>query len=296
MAGRIARGWELFKQSWSVLSLDKELLIFPVLSTIACVLVAASFAVPVLAIPELRNAVFQAAQEEQANGGFQAQAGGVLSAVVGFLFYFANFFVIVFFNTALVSAALIRFRGGNPTVGDGLRAAGARLPQIFAWALLAATVGIILRTLEERLSFLGRLIVGLIGVGWAVVTYLVVPTLAAEGLGPVAAVKRSAQLIRKTWGEALVGQMSLGIVGFLLVLPTILFVIGSIFAGAYFESVWPVAIGIGLAVLYGVLASIITSAVQQIFLAAVYLYAAEGQTPAGFSQELLESAFRRKGE
>lgn len=296
MAGRIARGWELFKQSWSVLSLDKELLIFPVLSTIACVLVAASFAVPVLAIPELRNAVFQAAQEEPANGGFQAQAGGAISAVVGFLFYFANFFVIVFFNTALVSAALIRFRGGNPTVGDGLRAAGARLPQIFAWALLAATVGIILRTLEERLSFLGRLIVGLIGVGWAVVTYLVVPTLAAEGLGPVAAVKRSAQLIRKTWGEALVGQLSLGIVGFLLVLPTILFVIGSIFAGAYFESVWPVAIGIGLAVLYGVLASIITSAVQQIFLAAVYLYAAEGQTPAGFSQELLESAFRRKGE
>lgn len=295
MAGRIARGWELFKQSWSVLSHDKELLVFPVLSTMACVLVAASFAVPVLAIPDLRNAVFEAAQQGK-DGGFEAQSGGVISAVVGFLFYFANFFVIVYFNTALVSAAMIRFHGGNPTVGDGLRAATARLPQIFAWALLAATVGMLLRALEERLSFLGRFIVSLIGVGWAVVTFLVVPTLAAEGLGPFAAVKRSAQLLRKTWGESLVGQMSLGIAGFLLMLPAIGFVIGGIVLAGVLESVWPAVIGVSVGVLYGVLASIVTSAVQQVFLAAVYLYAAEGETPAGFSQELLESAFKRKGE
>jgi hypothetical protein len=138
--------------------------------------------------------------------------------------------------------------------------------------------------------------VSLIGVGWAVVTYLVVPTLAAEGLGPVGAVKRSAQLLRKTWGEALVGQMSLGIVGFLLILPAVVLCLGGVFASAYLESVWPAVIGIGAGVLYGVLASIVTSAVQQVFLAAVYLYAAEGQTPDGFSQELLEGAFRRKGE
>jgi len=295
MAGRIGRGWELFKQSWAVLSHDKELLVFPVLSTIACVLVAASFAVPVIAIPELRNAVIEASQHQNEAGG-QAQVSGAISAVVGFLFYFANFFVIVYFNTALVSAAMIRFHGGNPTVGDGLRAATARLPQIFGWALLAATVGMILRALEERMSFLGRLVISLIGVGWAVVTYLVVPTLAAEGLGPIGAVKRSAQLLRKTWGEALVGQMSLGIVGFLMAIPAIAMFLGGIAASAYFNSFWPAAIGIGVGVLCIVLTSIITSAVQQVFLAAVYLYAAEGQAPAGFSQELLEGAFRRKGE
>ena len=41
--------------------------------------------------------------------------------VYGFLFafYFCNYFVIVFFNAALVSCALIRFNGGEPTGRGG---------------------------------------------------------------------------------------------------------------------------------------------------------------------------------
>jgi serine/threonine protein kinase len=120
---------------------------------------------------------------------------------LGFAFYLATSFVIVFFNTALISCALIRFDGGNPTLGDGLSAAVARLPQILGWALLSATVGTILKQVEERVPLVGKFVIGLVGMAWAILTFMVVPILAAEGLGPIAAVKRSTSLLRKTWGE-----------------------------------------------------------------------------------------------
>jgi len=314
MFERISRGWALVGESWQVLRADRELMLFPILSCIACLLVMASFALPVIVSPTLRAAVFssvrsQTAEEsestqvaEQGIGNFDREDGEefefnsqqIVAAVVGFVFYLVTSFVIVFFNTALVCCAFIRFNGGNPTVGDGLREARARLPQIFGWALLSATVGMILRQTEDRAPALGKFVIGLIGMAWAAVTFLVVPILAAEKLGPFAAVKRSASLLRKTWGEALVGQVSLGAVQMLFMLPVFLAFIAAGFLSASAHSAWPaVAVGV-FAVPYFILLAIIFSTLQQILLAAVYQYAAQGTVPAGFSRQLIESAFKSK--
>jgi hypothetical protein len=248
----------------------------------------ASFVLPVIFVPELQQ-VFR-----DVSDGDAADWEKLASLAASFAFYFVNYFVIVFFNTALASCALIRFRGGDPTLGDGLRAATARLPQILAWSLLAATVGMILRMLEERVGFLGKLVIGLIGVAWSIMTYLIVPILAAERLGPLAAVRRSVTLLRQTWGEALTGQISLGILNFLLVLPAFLVLAGGVAAAVAMESVFPAIIAGAVFVAYLIALSIVTSALQQIFLAGVYVYAAEGQVPPGFSEESLRSAFRPK--
>lgn len=300
----ISRGWGLLKQSWSVLRQDKELMLFPVLSGGACLLVLASFALPFILSPELRSMVVQAVNVQP--GGEQGDPQGAqpapvdpetkkyVSAIVGFLFYLVNYFVIVFFNTALAACAIKRFSGGDPTVGYGLREAISRLPQILAWALLAATVGYILRAIEERMSFVGRFVVGLIGVAWSVVTYLVVPVLAVERVGPFSAVRRSAQLLTKSWGEAVVGNLSLGLIGFLLALPGVALLLAAPFAGMAAESLW---LGVTLAavgLVYLVVCSIITSTLRQILLAGVYLYAATGQVPSGLSEDVLRSAFRPK--
>ena len=286
---RISRGWELVQESWSVLRQDKALMIFPILSSIACILVAASFAIPFLVVPELGRAFAEQKDHEQA-----ANTGKIISYILGFAFYFVNYFVIVFFNVALVSCALSRFRGGNPTVSDGLNAAAQRLPQIFAWALLAATVGMILRTLEERLSFLGKLAVGLIGMVWSMAIYFVVPVLAAERVGPFEAVKRSSKILMKTWGESLVGNISIGIITLLASLPGIGLLVGGFVAGGALNSL---ALGIAIGacgVLYLVFLAILTSTLQQIFLAGTYLYAAEGVVAPGFREDLLRNAFRKK--
>ncbi|HEY4310986.1 MAG TPA: DUF6159 family protein, partial [Pirellulales bacterium] len=179
-------------------------------------------------------------------------------------------------------------------IGYGLSAALARLPQILGWALLSATIGLILKRIEERLPLAGKIVIGLIGMAWAAVTFMVVPILAAEKLGPIAAVKRSAGILRKTWGESLVGQVSLGAVQFLFMLPAFLAVVAAGFATAGTHSFWPLLI-VGAAVaLYLIVLAIAFSTLQQIFLAAVYQYAAQGTVPAGFSAELIESAFRSK--
>jgi hypothetical protein len=289
MGGRIARGWELVKESWSVLRQDKELMLFPILSSIACILVAASFALPFIFVPELTKAFVD--QKNHENG---ANAGRIAGYVIGFLFYFVNYFVIVFFNVALVSCALIRFRGGNPTVGDGLGAAVQRLPQIFAWALVAATVGMLLRMLEERLSWLGKIAIGLVGMVWSMAIYFVVPVLAAERVGPIEAVKRSSKILMKTWGESLVGNISMGVISFLFCLPAFALIFAGIALAVALNSV-VVGIVVGaIGVIYLIFVSIVTSTLQQIFLAGTYLYASEGVVAPGFREELFREAFRKK--
>lgn len=290
MFDRIGSGWELLKQSWSVLRQDKELVIFPILSGIACIAVLATFALPLMVQPDLFGQIFGDNKDpRQMPIEQQLLLYGLL-----FVYYFVNYFVIVFFNTALVSCAIIRFRGENPTVGDGLRMACARLPQILAWAALAATVGVLLKALEDRLSFLGKFVVGLLGMAWTIVTYFVVPILAVEKLGPFAAVKRSVTLLKRTWGEALVGGFSLGLINLLLCLPGFIVIVAGLAAAAAAQSIVLAVAAVAIGLLWIIAVGIVTSTLQQVFLAGVYIYAAEGVVPNGFAEDSLRSAFRRK--
>jgi hypothetical protein len=290
MFERLARGWELAGQSWDVLKRDKELVVFPILSGIACLLVVASFLLPVALVPGLREGIMNLVDQDRP--GQNAGMAEVAYAVVLFAFYFVNYLVIVFFNTALVSCAIIRFRGGDPTLGDGLRAAGMRMPQIIGWALLSATVGVILRMIEEKSEWVGQLVAGIIGTVWAVATYLAVPILAVEGVGPVEALKRSAALIRRTWGEGLAGNFGLGLIGFLMHLPGFLLIV---LGGFAFSKTVPLGVALVVLGVFAILAaSIVLSTLKQIFIAGLYIYATEERVPSGFSADLMRGAFAPK--
>ena len=138
--------------------------------------------------------------------GFGSAAGSetfeIVASVVGFVFYFITTFIMIFFNSALVGAALIRLDGGDPTVADGLRIARERLGSILAWSLLAATVGMILKAARERAGWLGSLVVGMIGIAWNLATFLVVPVLVTRDLGPIDALKESAEPAEEDLGRA----------------------------------------------------------------------------------------------
>ncbi len=192
MFTKIGFGWDLAMQSFRVLKEEKRLIVFPLLSSIACMVVLASFAIPLWGTPQ-----FKALMEDR------HVPNDVLSYVLLFVFYFMNYFVIVFFNSALVACVVHRFRGGTPSISFGLQVAVARAPQIAGWALVSATVGLVLKIIESRSEKVGELVAGLLGMAWAIVTYLVVPVLVVEKAGPIEAVKRSTALLKKTWGEAL---------------------------------------------------------------------------------------------
>jgi Family of unknown function (DUF6159) len=284
MFARIATGWELMKQSFSVLKEDKELVIFPILSGLACLLVLASFAVPLYATDSL----------QQVLGDGEDGTRNPLAYVVMFAFYVVNYFAIVFFNAALVSCALRRMEGGDPTVGYGLQQATARLPQIVAWAVLSATVGVVLKAIESRSEWVGRLVTSLVGAAWAIATYFVVPVLVVEQAGPVQALKRSASIMRKTWGETLVGKMGLGLVTLVAMLPGIAAIMLGITVGGASGQGWLAGAGIALGVVWILAVSLVASAMQSILLTALYLYATEGKAPPQFDATLLQSAFGSK--
>ncbi|HCS52827.1 MAG TPA: hypothetical protein DIW81_14750, partial [Planctomycetaceae bacterium] len=161
MFQRLSNGWSLAKQSWRVLMLDKELLVFPVVSGFCCLLVLASFIVPLFATGYV-DVVLNDGQISQ------EESQDPIAYIILFAFYFVNYFVIVFFNSALVACAIIRFKGGDPTVADGFRASMNRLPQIAGWAFLSATVGVILKVIESRSEKVGQIVAGLLGAAWSV--------------------------------------------------------------------------------------------------------------------------------
>jgi len=206
-----------------------------------------------------------------------------------FLFYLCNYFVITFFNAAIIACAVRRMQGGTATVGDGLRDAAGRLPLIAGWALVSATVGLILRIIEDRSERVGRIVAGLLGMAWTVVSYLVVPVLVIERKGPFAALKDSTAMLRRTWGEQVVGNFSFGLMFFVLALPALAMVVLGFVTG----SAVGLSLCIGVAVIYLVVLSLIQSALQGIFQAAVYLYARDGHA-SGFSNELLSGAMQPK--
>nr|NIV28680.1 hypothetical protein [Anaerolineae bacterium] len=268
------------KASAAVLRADKELIVFPIVSTIGVLIVTASFALPMV-LAGLFDALFEG----------RAQ---ILGLVVGFLFYVVQYFVIIFANSALVGAALIRLRGGDPTVGDGFRIAMAHLGTILGYALVSATVGMILRWLSERGKALGRIASSIGGLAWNLATYLVVPVLVIEDVGPLEAVRRSANLLKKTWGEQIVGNFSIGLIFGLLTVLVILLAVPTFVFVASTNSAALIALAAVFFVLILVFMGLISSTLNGIYVAAVYRYAAEGEASGFFSEEMVQGAFRLK--
>ena len=274
---RIRRSWRLTKASWAVLRADRELLVFPLVSFLALLVVLISFAVPFFFVGGLTDAA----------GEYNPAA-----IVVGFLFYVVAYSVAFFFNTGLVGAAMIRLNGGDPTVRDGFRIALAHLPAIIGYAVVAATVGMVLRAIAERAGFIGEIIIGLIGFAWSIATFLVVPVMVVEDVGPITAIKRSGALVRKTWGEQLLGGIGIGLAVTLVSLAVL--VIGGAAIFALF-AVSDVLGFVGIAALAAVIGAIalVGTALSGIYTASVYRYASSGDA-GDFGAEAMSAAFRAK--
>jgi hypothetical protein len=279
MFQRISNSWQLVKESFKVLQADKELMIFPFISSIGVIIVTLTFFFPMLL----------AGLFESVSRG----VGQVTMFLVVFVFYIVQYTVIFFANTALVGAAMIRLRGGDPTVSDGLHIASSRFGAILGYALIAATVGMVLRAIAQR-GWIGRIISGLFGLVWNVATFLVVPVLAIEKVGPIDAVKRSIALLKQTWGEQIAGNLGLGTFFGLIFFGLILIAIPFFYVLVTLHSTALLVIGSIFYVLVFVLLALVHSTLNGIYTAAVYQYATDGKVSGFFDQSLVQNAFRQK--
>jgi len=264
---RLRIGWQLTKVSLSILRREKGLILLPFLSLLTTGVAWILFFLGIFFfVPNPTNPF----------GSVFFYAG---LAVV----YFITFFVSIYFNAAVMGAAMIRLNGGDPTISDGLKVANENLRRIAGWALLSATVGLILRAIAERAGIIGRIIAGFAGAAWGVITYLVVPVLIFEKVGPWAAVKRSGSLLRKTWGEAMGGYFSLGAIFLLLALPGLLLLLGGVAIGG----IVGLLIGGAVAVVYWLILGLLGAAAQSILVTALYRYATTGKLGFGLPEGLL---------
>lgn len=273
-----SNSWALIKASAKVLQADKELIIFPILSGIGVFLVTATFAIPLLT-GNMMEAFF-------------GETGSWLGMGVLFVYYIVQYSVIFLANTALVGAALIRIRGGDPTVGDGIRIAFSKLIPILGYAVIAATVGMILQALSRNKNGIARIAANVFGFAWNVATFLVVPILAVEDVGPLEAIRRSVSYLRRTWGEQLVGNFGVGAVFGLIFFGLILLAVPVFYLAAQAESM---AVLIGLVIVLVILFTIIgliQSTLTGIYTAAVYEYANTGKAGSFFEERLVTGAFR----
>jgi hypothetical protein len=277
---KLSNSWNIMKSSATVLRLDPELMVFPLLSGVATILVTATFVVPFAFIGEGFGALEQMSEDP-----------GYLGYAVGFLYYVVLYSLIFFFNTALVGATMIRLDGGDPTLADGLNIAFRKMSAVLQYAVIAATVGMILRALEERAGFIGRIVIGLIGLSWTLATYLTVPVLVTKDVGAIEAVQESADLFKRTWGEQVAANIGIGLVTFFIFLGMALLAVPLvIFTASINEALLiPLLLSFGGGFLILVL---FTSALKGIYTAALYRFATTGDPGAHFDAAMMERAFR----
>ena len=273
MFDRFSRSWELAKASASVIQADKELLLFPVMSGFVTMVLMATFVLPIYML------------------GMFANGNEIVGGILAFTFYFCSYAVTFFFNSALVAAALIRLEGGDPTVADGLNAAKARIVPILGYAAIAATVGMILNGLRNKdNNLLVRMIGAGLGVAWTLSTFLVVPVLVNENVGPIDAIKESVALLKRTWGENAIGNVGIGMVFGVIFLCAILVGIVLVLGAASISPTLAFVVG-ALVVLALAFLGIVQTALSSVYSAALYRFATVGEAPVGFENTAIATAF-----
>lgn len=283
-----SRSWNITKLSFAVINKDRELIWFALLSFIFSTLFTVAMIVPSI-IPTLMNE------------GISQTSLEVYQYIIIFLTYFGLAFIATFFNVCVVYTTKVRFEGGNATFNESFSFAFSKLGLIFKWSLVSATVGLLLRLLDNLASRLGKagqivahIIIGLVGMTWSIVTIFVVPVLVFEGLGPIDAVKKSTQVIKKTWGESLIRVIGLGLMQFLVFVLIILICAGITYLLSNLIGISGLIAGVSIGLLLLFLTGLIFSVASTIFNTALYVYASNNKIADGFSEEVVKGAFNTK--
>ena len=286
MNRKIANGAQLSAQSWRALRENPQLLLFPLISLIASILVTIVFFIPIAGT----NLVDIAQGRENPS---------ILTIIVLFLYYVVNYTVVIFSNTALIGAAAVAIRGEKPTLQDGLNLAMSRLGKIIPYAIVSATVGMIARSISQSgrrsnnllVAIVAALIGGILQGAWNIVVFFAIPVLVYENIGFMDSLKRSLQLFRQTWGESFVGNTVIGGVSCLITLAIIVIGTVLIIGAISTQSIPLIIFTIGLVVIAFVAVGLLSGAVNGIFQASMYQYATTGDAGKYIDGDLARQAF-----
>jgi len=282
--GRIKAGWILFKEAWGYLQSDKEMVFIPLVTAILNILLF-GFLMTIFFFLVL-------------NGTFSISSEGETSSVGEYIFYFF-IYLIGAFTLALSQAGVAhtvytRAHGGDATLGESLKVAFSHWASLLLWSAITSTVGLILRMIAERSKLLGRIVVALFGVAWSILTYFVVPAIVLDKKSAPAAIGHSAKVLKQTWGEAAVSNISLSIVFFFVYILLILATFGLFIFFASLSSVYVFLFILPIVIIGFIIVALIQSALESVVKTLLYIYASEGVVPPNFNPILLQKMLQRK--
>lgn len=284
---RLKRSWALAGSSWAVIRQDKELLALPVISAVASL---------ICVLPFFASAAMLAMADPVPT--FDGRADSFQPGLAGYILMFVGYllgaYVTIFFQAALIHAANERLAGGAPTLRTALSGALDRAGHILPWALLSATVSVVLRAIQERSGLLGRVVMGFVGLAWTLVTFLVLPILVIEGTGVGEALRRSSAAFRATWGENVAGTAGIGLVSGLVTFGGLIALAPLFVVGAANGIAALTVTAMVLMVLWIAVVAVVSAALSGVYQTALYRYAVLGEEPTGFSAAQISGAFEPK--
>ena len=255
---RLKMGLVLTKDSLLVIRHHPKLMLFPVLSGVAGLIFLTLFLGITFGLMQI------------------SPEGGVLLGLL--VVYLVLTFVSTFFTAALVHQTREVFDGKPVSIREGMNAAWGVKGPIFVWSLIAATVGVIINSLENSDSSAARILGTLFGLAWTILTFFIVPVIVFERPTVGEMFKRSGGLFKDTWGETPISLVAINIIGFIVVIPFALLGIAFIFT----EATAAIILGIAI-ILFGMLLSFLLSqTLQGVVKTSLYVYATEGKTPDEF--------------
>jgi Family of unknown function (DUF6159) len=279
--GKFKASFMLVQESWNILKQSKDIAWFPVLSAISSV-VALILCLAIFFFAVLHGEVqtFQNSQKEDMKN---------FMYIGMFLYYLIMFFITNYFLAGLYTVVHGKFNGQNLSLQDGIASANKHADKIFLWSLISATVGVVLQFISDKSKLVGKIVAGLFGAVWGILTYFSLPSLIIGQKSVKESFTESASLIRKTWGEALIVNFGMGLFFGLLFFGYIALSIGVIILVPMIEVI--ILVGV-LFVVFMIVTTIVSATLQAIFKLALYEYAVTGKVPEGFTKELIEGAVR----
>jgi hypothetical protein len=278
MPGTFSDSWKLTKTSFRLIAEDRALLVFPLIAGLATIgviglLIAAEywFVAPVIL-----------------GGGSLSTPYEVLAIVLFLAGYLATTWLSIYCTAALIGAATLKLNGQQPTAADGWRIARARIGRLTIWALITATVGLIIQAIQQRVGGIAGALIGAAGgFTWAILTYFMIPIMLYENQRPWPALKRSGHLFVSTFGRTLITNVVIGLLIGLGVAGAVILAV----VGVYFLTTGALALGlalIGVGIAVGVIVALIGATAEGILRAALYRYATTGKIdpdlmPAGYA-------------
>lgn len=275
----------LTKQSFALLKQDKEVLLFPILSSLVSLAVAAGFIAGGVLLALQGNISF-----EQFDAYMESPSGEMVPYAMFFVWYLTSVFIVTFFQAGLTAIVYARLQGQNYGFRDGMRVAWSNVARIFLWSLIAATVGVLLRFIADRSKLLGKIVVALLGVAWSVLIFFIVPVLVVSKGTLKDAFHESGDTFRKTWGETIIVNFSIGLIMMLFGLAGAVLFVGTLFT----MDIRIIVVSLLLMILYFLVLGVISSSLNAIVKVVLFHFARTGSVPAGFDPTLVRQAVRSR--